>query len=433
VVSFLIILAFLIGGDMLDIAFVRENIELVKKAIKNKGENVDITSLLEFDTQRRGLIQKRDEKRRERKEISGRIGELKREGRNTNAEENKAGKIAEEIKRIDKKLSEIEKNLYEILIQIPNVPHPSVPVEGDKIIIREWGKKREFDFEPLSYLDLANAISLLDLKRGVKVASSSFPSYKGDGARLERALINFMLDTHTSRGYTEVFTPFLVNRESMFGTGQLPKLEEDMYRIEKDDFFLNPTAEVPITNLHKNETIPGRKLPIKYVGYTACFRREAGSYGRETKGLIRVHQFNKVELVKFVLPDGSYNELETLLQDAEIILKLLEIPYRVRLLPVNDMSFASAKTYDIEVWAPVLKRWLEVSSISNFEDFQARRANIRFRDGKTSGYVHTLNGSGLALPRLFIALLENYEQKDGSVRIPDKLVPYMGKEMIDNR
>jgi seryl-tRNA synthetase len=420
----------MIGGTMLDIAFVRDNIELVREAIKNKGEDVDISSFLELDRERRRLVQVKDDKRHKRREISKRIGELKRKSKNTDREEGEAGRIAKEIKRIEERLSKIENSLYEILAQIPNIPHPSVPTKGDKIIIREWGKKREFNFEPLSYLALADALSILDIKRGVKVASSSFPSYRGNGAGLERALINFMLDIHTSRGYTEVFTPFLVNRESMFGTGQLPKLEYDMYRIEKDDLFLNPTAEVPITNLHRDETIPKEMLPIKYVGYTACFRREAGSYGKETKGLIRVHQFNKVELVKFTHPDSSYDELETLLQDAEIIPQLLCIPYRVRLLPVNDMSFASAKTYDIEAWAPVLKRWLEISSISNFEDFQARRAKIRFKNGNRSGYVHTLNASGVALPRLFIALLENYEERDGSVRIPDKLVPYMGKEVI---
>ncbi|OYD15322.1 serine--tRNA ligase [candidate division WOR-3 bacterium JGI_Cruoil_03_44_89] len=415
---------------MLDIAFIRDNIELVKEAIRNKGEDVDMSSFSSLDGERRTLIKERDEKRRERKAISRRIGELKREGKNTDAEEKKAKRLAKEVKKIDERLSELEKNLNEVLVRIPNIPHPSVPVEGDKIIVRERGEKRDFDFEPLSYLDLADALSILDLKRGVKVASTSFPAYRGDGARLVRSLINFMLDTHTSRGYTEVFTPFLANRESMFGTGQLPKLEYDMYRIEKDDLFLNPTAEVPITNLHKDETIPKEKLPIKYVGYAASFRREAGSYGKDTKGLVRVHQFNKVELVKFTLPEDSYDELETLLEDAEMILRLLCIPYRVRLLPINDMSFASAKTYDIEVWAPVLKRWLEVSSVSNFEDFQARRAKIRFKGGGKSGYVHTLNASGVALPRLFIALLENYEQRNGSVRIPEKLVPYMGKKLI---
>lgn len=414
---------------MLDIGFVRENIELIEETIKNKREDLDISPFTELDTQRRDLIQKRDDKRQRRKEISKRIGELKRESKNTDKEESNALKIAEKIKKIETRLADIEKDLYQLLIRIPNIPDQSVPVKGEKII-KEWGQKREFDFEPLSYLEIGTSLSILDIKRGVKVASSSFPSYRGDGARLERALINFMLDTHTSRGYTEVFMPFLVNRESMFGTGQLPKLEDDMYRIEKDDLFLNPTAEVPVTNLHKNETLRGKELPIKYVAYTACFRREAGSYGKETKGLIRVHQFNKVELVKFTHPDSSYEEIETLLFDAEIILQKLSIPYRVRLLPADEMSFASAKTYDIEVWAPVLGKWLEVSSASNFLDFQARRAKIRFKEGKISGYVHTLNASGVALPRLFIALLENYEQRDGTIKIPDVLVRYIGKEVI---
>ena len=418
---------------MLDIGFVRDNIELIKKVIKNKGEDLDISCFIELDKQRRKLILKRDKKRRKRKEISKKIGELKREDKDTESREKEARRLTKEVKSYDESLSKIESDINEILKRIPNIPHQSVPVEGDEIVIRKWGNKREFDFEPLSYLDLCNSLSILDLKRGVKVSSTSFPLYKGDGARLERSLINFMIDTHISRGYTEVFTPFLVNRESMYGTGQLPKLEYDMYRIEKDDLFLNPTAEVPITNMHKNESILLEKLPIKYVGYAASFRREAGSYGKDTKGLIRVHQFNKVELVKFTYPDNSYDELESMLEDVEVILKQLGITYRIRLLPVNDMSFASAKTYDVEIWAPVLKRWLEVSSVSNFEDFQARRAGIKFKGGGKTGYVHTLNASGVALPRLFISLIENYETSDGTVKIPDKLIKYMGKQEIINR
>ncbi|MCK4328613.1 serine--tRNA ligase [candidate division WOR-3 bacterium] len=418
---------------MLDIGFVRDNIEFIKEVIKNKEEDVDISCFIELDKQRRELILKRDEKRRKRKEMSKKIGELKREDKDTESREKEARRLTKEVKSYDESLSKIEDDIYEILKRIPNIPHPSVPIKGDEIVIREWGNKREFDFEPLSYLDLCNSLSILDLERGVKVSSTSFPLYKGDGARLERSLINFMIDTHIGRGYTEVFTPFLVNRESMYGTGQLPKLEYDMYRIEKDDLFLNPTAEVPITNMHKNESILLEKLPIKYVGYAASFRREAGSYGKDTKGLIRVHQFNKVELVKFTYPDNSYDELESMLEDVEVILQQLGITYRIRLLPVNDMSFASAKTYDVEIWAPVLKRWLEVSSVSNFEDFQARRAGIKFKGGGKTGYVHTLNASGVALPRLFISLIENYETSDGTVKIPDELIKYMGKQEIINR
>ncbi len=415
---------------MLDIAFVRENIDLIEEVIKIKREDLDLSPFIKLDKKRRRLIQKRDEIRKERKDLSKEIGELKRRGMDTTSREADAGELARNLKLLDDKLSKIETELHEILIRIPNIPNPSIPIAGDAIIIKQWGDERRFDFDPLSYLDLCNALSLLDINRGVKVSSSNFPLYKGDGARLERALINFMIDTHTDRGYTEVFTPFLVNRESMFGTGQLPKLEYDMYRIEKDDLFLNPTAEVPITNIHKNESIPLERLPIKYVGYAASFRREAGSYGKETRGIIRVHQFNKVELVKFTHPDNSYDELELLLEDAEVILKALEIKYRVRLLPVNDMSFASAKTYDIETWAPVLKRWLEVSSVSNFEDFQARRSGIKFKGGGKTGYVHTLNASGVALPRLFISIIETYQESDGSIRVPDRLIPYMGKERI---
>ena len=416
---------------MLDLKFIRENIDVVKKAIRDKGESVDISRFEELDRRRRELIKERDTVRAKRKKLSFEIGKEKQRGkvitRVVTDTVSMSDKLKRELKGLEKDLKEIEGEIDNILRWIPNIPHLSVP-RGDKnLIIREWGDKRKFDFEPLNCLDLCNSLGILDFERGSKVSGSHFPCYKGLGARLERALVNFMIDLHVKQGYTEIFPPFLANRDSMFSTGQLPKMEEDMYLIEKDDLFLNPTAEVPVTSLHMREVLREEDLPIKYVAYTACFRREAGAYGKKTRGLKRVHQFNKVELIKFAKPEHSYEELESLLEDAERVLKLLNIPYRVALLSTKDMSFASAKTYDIEVWAPVTGEYLEVSSATNFEDFQARRGNIRYREkgGKTR-LVHTLNASGIATPRTFIALVENYQQEDGSIRIPDVLVPYMG-------
>jgi len=352
---------------------------------------------------------------------------LKQNGKETGLEIKKMKKVGSDIKGFEKEEKELKRKIQELLIWIPNIPHSSVPVDKDSSankIIREYPVE-ELPFIPLPHWQLTDTKKLVDFERASKICGTNFPCYTGMGARLERALINFMLDTHTSNGYKEVFTPFLVNRDSMFGTGQLPKLEEDMYLVEKDNIFLNPTAEVPITNLHKDEIIQEEDLPLRYVGYTACFRREAGSYGKDTKGLQRIHQFNKVELVKIVEPSTSYEELEKLTKDAEKILTLLELPYRVILLSTGELSFASAKTYDIEVWAPGSKKFLEVSSASNFEDFQSRRASIKLRKEGKLVYPHTLNASGLATPRTFIAIIENYQEDDGSIRIPTALKPYM--------
>jgi len=347
--------------------------------------------------------------------------------------------ISDKIDKLEDKLKEINAGLDKLLLTIPNMPHSSVPV-GDlskKELLRSWGELRKFDFPLVTHIELAGHLDIIDFNRAAKITGSNFVLYKGWGAKLERALINFMLDLHTKKhGYLEVFPPFLVNRSSMTGTGQLPKLEEDMYRLKDDDLFLIPTAEVPVTNIFRDEILNEDDLPIYYTAYTACFRREAGSYGKDTKGLIRVHQFDKVELVKFVKPQNSYDELEKLVKDAEEVLQLLGLPYRVAVLPTEDLSFAASKCFDIEAYAPAIDMWLEVSSCSNFESFQARRINIKFRrttkDGqRTTEYVHTLNGSGIALARTVIAILENYQQKDGSVIIPEVLRAYLdGKERI---
>lgn len=413
---------------MVDLRFVRENIERVKEAVKNKNENVDIDRLLSLDSKHRNLQKELDSLRHIRNKVSKEISLSKRNGENEPEKIEKMRKVSQDIKKLEREERKINGAIDELLIWIPNIPHSSVPIGKDSssnTIVRETPEEK-LSFIALSHWQLTETNKLLDYGRGAKVSGANFPCYTGIGARLERALINFMLDTHVSRGYKEVFTPFLVNRNAMFATGQLPKLEDDMYLVEKDDMFLNPTAEVPITNLHRDEIIKEEDLPLKYVGYTACFRREAGSYGRETKGLQRVHQFNKVELVKIVDPSTSYEELETLTKDAEIILSLLELPYRVTLLSTGDLSFASAKTYDLEVWAPGSEKFFEVSSASNFGDFQARRANIKMRKAGKLVYAHTLNASGIATPRTFIAIIENYQQEDGTIRIPSTLIPYMG-------
>lgn len=416
---------------MLDLKFIRENIDVVKKAIQAKGESVDVSKFVGLDKKRRELIKERDEARAERKKLAFEIGKEKQSGKAMSPlvadKLSVSDDLKTELKRIEKDLKEIEEEINKILRWIPNIPHRSVPKGDENLIMREWGEKREFNFEPLNCLDLCNSLGILDLERGSKVSGSNFPCYKGLGAKLERTLINFMIDLHVEHEYTEIFPPFLANRDSMFSTGQLPKMEEDMYLIEKEGLFLNPTAEVPVTSLHMNEVLREEALPIKYVAYAASFRREAGAYGKKTRGLKRVHQFNKIELVKFTKPENSYEELESLLEEAERVLKLLGIPYRVALLSTKDMSFASAKTYDIEAWAPVTGEYLEVSSATNFEDFQARRGNIRYKGkGSKTHLVHTLNASGIATPRTFIALVETYQQEDGSIKIPDVLIPYMG-------
>jgi len=417
---------------MLDINFIRNNPDKVKQAIALKHENAaSIDQLLEVDTQRRSMIYACEQLKSKRNEKSKEVSELKKKGQDASRIIEETKKIGDDIKSIEEKQKELDSQITNLMLRIPNIPAADVPIgkdEKDNVVVKAWGQRKTFDFTPLPHWELGSILNILDMERASKISGSGFILLKGLGAKLERALFSFMLDVHTrDHGYTEVFPPFLVNRTSMTGTGQLPKLEEDMYRTAADDLFLVPTAEVPVTNIHRDEILSYKDLPICYTAYTPCFRREAGSYGKDTRGIIRVHQFNKVELVKLVRPETSYNELESLLGNAERILQLLGLEYRVAKLSTGDMSFAAAKCYDIEVWAPGLNKFLEVSSCSNFEDFQARRINIRFRDeeGKLR-FVHTLNGSGLALPRTVIAILETYQQKDGSILIPDLLQPYMG-------
>ena len=420
---------------MLDQGFIRENMELVERGVREKGEKVDLQLFLQLDRRWRELLAQRDNLKHQRNLASRRIGELVKEGGKAEGEIAKMRELGQRIKGLDEEVKVIEARLRVVMLSIPNLPHPSVPVgRGDEenLVVRTWGEKRQFDFPPRDHLQLGGLLNLFDFARGSKLAGSGFPLYKGQGARLERALLNFMLDLHTQKhGYLEVSPPFLTNRSCMEGTGQLPKLEDDMYLCEHDDLFLIPTAEVPVTNLHREEILDGAVLPLKYVAYTPCFRREAGSYGKETRGFLRVHQFDKVELVKFVKPEGSYQELEDLLREAEEVLQLLGLAYRVRLLCTGDLSFAAAKCYDIDVWAPGEGKYLEVSSCSNYEDFQARRAGIRFRDEGRTRFVHTLNGSGLATARLLVALLETYQTREAEVIVPPILQPYLnGEERI---
>jgi len=430
---------------MLDIQFIRKNPDRVKQAIINKHESaVDVDHILDTDSQRRKMIHHSEQLKKKRNEKSKEVSVLKKNGLDASQIIEETKEIGKEIKSVDVKLRELEEQLNTMLLQVPNLPAPDVPVgkdADDNEITRTCGERRGFDFTPLPHWELGRNLDILDLERSAKITGSGFILLKGMGAKLERALFNFMLDIHTGEhNYTEIFPPFLVNRKSMTGTGQLPKLEEDMYKTlqmytshssEKDtateDLFLVPTAEVPVTNIHRDEILSYKELPIYYTAYTPCFRREAGSYGKDTRGIIRVHQFNKVELVKFVNPENSYEELESLVANAEKILRLLGIEYRVVKLCTGDMSFAAAKCYDIELWAPGVGKYLEASSCSNFEDFQARRINVRYRDenGKLH-FVHTLNGSGLALPRTVIALLETYQQKDGTISVPEILQPYLG-------
>jgi len=416
---------------VLDLKFIRENRDKVWAAIRNKHEQVDLGQLLLLDEERRDLIAQADLLKQERNRASALIPRLKKEGKNPQTELSRMKEISDKITHLDAEIRGVEEQLDYLLCRVPNVSHDSVPVGEDESankVVREWGSMPQFDFQPRSHWELGEILGILDLPRAAKISGSNFVLLVNLGARLERALITFMLDLHTKKhGYQEIWPPYLVSRASMTGTGQLPKLEEDMYLCEKDDLFLIPTAEVSVTNLHRDEILKAEDLPICYASYTPCFRREAGTYGRETKGLIRVHQFDKVELVKFVEPESSYAELEKLVTDAEEVLKLLELPYRVRLLCTGDLSFAAAKCYDIEVWAQGVGKYLEVSSCSNFEDFQARRMNLRYRPqvGSKPELLHTLNGSGLALPRTLIAILENYQTKKGTVRVPPVLRPYL--------
>ncbi len=414
---------------MLDWKWVRENREIIETALKNRNTEFDLDELFTLDDQRRSLQQEADLLKQKRNEESKKIGFLRKEGKDIEDLMRNVQNIADQIKNIDEKLKAAEEEWKEKLLWIPNIPHETVPIGQDEScnqVVKSWGKPREFDFEPRPHWDIGEGLDILDFERGSKIAASRFTVLKGLGARLERAIMNFMLDLHTQQhGYQEIFPPFLVNSKAMTGTGQLPKFAEELYKCQ-DDLYLIPTAEVPVTNYHADEILPDEILPLYYTSYTACFRREAGSYGKDVRGLIRQHQFNKVELVKFVTPETSYDELEKLLADAEEVLKILRLPYRVVILCSGDLGFSSAKTYDIEVWIPSQKTYREISSCSNFEDFQARRANIRYRNkaGKI-GFVHTLNGSGLAIGRTVVAILENYQQENGTVIIPEALRPYM--------
>lgn len=415
---------------MLDIKLIRENPDFVRDGLATRNSPVDIAEVLALDERRRAAITEADQLKNTRNDVSRQIGVLKKAGQDTSEIQRQTREIGEKIAALDAAVREIEAQQEKLMLAIPNLPHASVPRgrdAADNVVVRQWGQPRQFDFAPQDHVAIGERLGLFDFDRAARIAGAGFPLFTGLGARLERALIQFMLDMHTTRhGYTELAPPHLVTTAAMTGTGQLPKMADDMYQVSRDDLWLIPTAEVPVTNLYRDEIIRA-PLPLKYVAYTPCFRREAGSAGKETRGLIRVHQFDKVELVKFVPPETSYDELEALVRDVEHILQTLELPYRVLQLCSGDMSFAAAKCYDIELWAPGHNGWLEDSSCSNFEAFQARRANIRWKNahGKTE-FVHTLNGSGLALSRLYVALLENGQQADGSVVLPAAIRPYMG-------
>ncbi|WP_318616722.1 serine--tRNA ligase [Priestia megaterium] len=423
---------------MLDLKFLRANFNEVKEKLKFRGEDLtDLGRFEELDAKRRELIAQTEELKSKRNEVSQQIAQLKREKQDADHLIVEMREVGDRVKQLDEELRSVEEELELLLLSIPNVPHESTPVgetEDDNVEVHKWGEIKQFDFEPKPHWDLGTDLNILDFERASKVTGSRFVFYKGLGARLERALINFMMDLHMDEhGYEEILPPYMVNRTSMTGTGQLPKFEEDAFKIKEEDYFLIPTAEVPVTNLHRDEILSGDQLPIAYTAYSACFRSEAGSAGRDTRGLIRQHQFNKVELVRFVKPEDSYDELEKLTGHAEKVLQLLGLPYRVLSMCTADLGFTAAKKYDIEVWIPSYETYREISSCSNFESFQARRANIRFRrDTKAKPeHVHTLNGSGLAIGRTVAAILENYQQEDGSIQIPEVLRPYMGnKEFI---
>ncbi len=421
---------------MLDIKFIRENPDLVKKACVDKNEKADVGKILEIDADRRKLTTETEALRARQNRASQKIAEIKKTGGGASAAIAEMKEVSQKIGEMSARLREVEAVLQKALLRVPNIPHKSVPVGPDEehnVTIKEWGERPSFDFRPAPHWELGEKLGILDLPRGAKIAGSGFYVLRGDGAKLERALISWMLDYHVEKhGFIEVAPPFLARADVMTGTGQLPKLADDMYRVADDELYLIPTAEVPVTNLHRGEILNESDLPIKYVAYTPCFRREAGAAGKDTRGIMRVHQFNKVEMVKIVAPETSYDELESLLTQAEELLQLLGIPYRVRILATGDLSFAAAKCYDIEIWAAGVEKHLEVSSVSNFTDFQARRMNCRYRGSdKKLHFPHTLNGSGLALPRLVAALMENYQTKNGEIIIPEVLRPYMdGRERI---
>lgn len=421
---------------MLDLKFIRSNPELVREGLRKKKAEANLDELLALDGKRRTLLSEVEQLKAKKNAVSEEVGRRKKAGQDAEAIIAEMRELTERIKALDETVRATDAELEEIVHRIPNLPHASVPVGPDdsaNVEIRRWGEPRRFEFAPKAHWDIGTGLNILDFDRAGKITGARFTVYRGLGARLERALISFMLDLHTSQhGYTEILPPFMVNADSAFGTGQLPKFKDDMFLVANNGYYLIPTAEVPVTNLHREETIPVEQLPIKYCAYTPCFRAEAGAAGRDTRGLIRQHQFQKVELVKFTTPESSYDELEKLTNDAESVLQLLGLPYRVVLLSTGDMTFSSAKTYDLEVWLPSYDSYKEISSCSNFEAFQARRMNARYRPagGGKSDFLHTLNGSGLAIGRTVAAVLENYQRADGSVEVPEVLRPYMGTDVI---
>ncbi len=425
---------------MLDIKFIRENPNLVKDCVKKRNLNMDdkIDEIIKIDSIRRDLLGKVESMKAEQNRVSKEIPKIKKNGGDISEIMLKMKEVSNEIAALNTKLNEYEKKQKEILLSIPNIPHISVPVgkdDSDNVEVRRWGTPKTFDFETKAHWDIGKDLDILDPERAAKVTGKRFHFYKDLGARLERSIINLYLNTHTQNGYTEIFPPFIVNRSSMTATGQIPKFEDDAFKVTDSDYFLIPTAEVPVTNIYRDEILLGKDLPYKYCAYSACFRAEAGSAGRDTRGLIRQHQFNKVELVKFVRPEDSYDELEKLTKDAEKVLQMLELPYRVVVLSTGDLGFSSAKTYDIEVWMPSYGRYLEISSCSNFEDYQARRGSIRYKDNikDKAKFVHTLNGSGVAVGRTVAAILENYQNEDGSVTVPAALRDLMGTDRITKK
>jgi len=415
---------------MINLKLLKENPEIIRQAVRNRSENLDLDEIIELDKQRRIGITKIQNQKKERNEISEKVGKLKQQGKNPQELMQKARDLSSAIKDLEKNQREIEDRFTKAVQWIPNIPHESVPIgkgSEENQFIRGLKKPPKTDFNVLTHWEIAEALDILDIKRAPKISGSRFILYKGLGAKLERALINFFLDLHTKKhGYIEIFPPVLNPTNCLYGTGQLPKLEDDMYKCRDDDLYLSPTAEVPLTNIHRDEIIPEKKLPICYAAYTPCFRREAGSYGKDVRGIKRVHQFNKVELVKYTKPENGYEDFEKLLCDAEEAVKLLGLPYRIMALCTGDMTFASSKTYDIEIYAVGMQEWLEVSSVSIYEQYQARRANIRYRKHEGDvDFVYTMNGSGLATPRVFIAILENYQTKHGQIKIPEVLRSYM--------
>ena len=418
---------------MLDLKKVCDNIEYVEERLSGRSGHFPIAEVAQKAKRRKEIIREVEALKAEKNKVSAEIAQMKREGKACEDLIKKMRDEGDKIKALDDELSEVENSLKELMYAIPNLPDESVPVgsdSDDNVEVRRWGEPTKFDFEPKAHWDIGTSLDMLNFEQAGKITGTRFTVYRNWGAKLERAIMNLMLDTHAKSGYTEIFPPFMVNRDSMLGTGQLPKFEEDMFAVKGTNYYLIPTAEVPVTNLHRGDVLSADQLPIKYCAYTACFRAEAGSAGRDTRGLIRQHQFNKVELVKFAHPDHSFEELESLTNDAEKILQLLKIPYRVVCLCTGDLGFSSTKTYDIEVWLPSYGRFVEISSCSNFVDFQARRANIRFKENGKTQFVHTLNGSGLAIGRTTAAVMENYQNADGSITVPEALRPYIGTDII---